>query len=160
MKILRLFPLIVLVFLSLFLIAARPMATAPIADSSTVMIVAAEPVTIPELSTAGIVIVVSTLFSLAFLYIPGVRVKFAGISKEAQQGVFLLTALVVGLLWFILPVLGICQPQYGLVCAPVAAGAAIYAFLGVIIGGGAVQGFYRLLPQPGDVQAAREARDA
>ena len=158
MKLLRLFPLIVLVFLSLFLIAARPMA--PIAGPSIVMIVAAaEPVTIPELSTAGIVAVVSILFSLAFLYIPGIRVKFAAIAKEAQQGVFLLTALVVGVAWFVLPSLGICQPQYGLVCAPVPAGAAIYAFLGVILGGGAVQGFYRLLPQPGDVVAAREARD-
>jgi hypothetical protein len=157
-KILRLFPLIVLVLLSLFLIAAAPMV--PIAGPSTVMIMAADPVTIPELSTAGIVAVVSILFSLAFLYIPGIRVKFAGIAKEAQQGVFLLTALVVGVAWFILPSLGVCQPQYGLVCEPVTAGAAIYAFLGVILGGGAVQGFYRLLPQPGDVVAAREARDA
>jgi hypothetical protein len=117
-----------------------------------------DPIVIPALTTGGIVAVVSIIVSLAVMYVPGLRTKFAALTSEAKQAIFLLLALVVGLAWFLLPLTGICTPAFGFVCSPINGASFVMALLGVLVGTGSVQGVYALLPQPGDVQAVKDAR--
>lgn len=118
-----------------------------------------ETITLPMLSTAVLVATANTLLTAFFQYVPGVRVWFAAKSSEAKQGVFLLSALGLAVLYF---VLSLVSPETllvaGLAIPPVTIAGALSALIGVVLGGGAADGFYNILPKMKDVEATKAER--
>lgn len=108
-------------------------------------------------------VIVSTtnlVLTLAFQYVPGLRLWWAKKSSEVKRSVFLIGGVVLTLGWFVitLPALGLCTPEIGFTCTPTMASSLISALLALLIGVGGMDGFFNVLPEAGDVTAAKSSR--
>jgi hypothetical protein len=103
---------------------------------------------------------INLVFTLAFQYIPGLRVKFAGLPSETKRALFLGLGIVVAGGWFVatLPTLGICGPALGFVCQPAPVSALISAVAALIIGTGSMDSFAQVIPEKDDVAEAKADR--
>ena len=112
---------------------------------------------IPAVTGTGVIALVSLLFSLGFMYVPGLNTWFAPKSSEFKQGLFLLVGMVTGLVWFLLGALSL-PPSWDVVVAPMSVGSLLLALVQVVLGIGGVQGLYQVLPVPAEVARLKADR--
>jgi len=116
-----------------------------------------ETLMIPAVTGTGIVALVSILFSLALMYVPGLNTWFAPKSEEFKKATFLLVGLITGVVWFLLGLLAI-PPEWGVAVAPMNVAGLLLALVEIVLGAGGVQGFYKVLPIPTTVARLKAAR--
>lgn len=112
----------------------------------------------PELlSVAGITTVVALLFTVVFQYVPGLRTRWGAVGSELKKAIVLGMYVVVGAIVAFagcVPAIKAFIPAF--LCVPVPT--FLTYFFGVVIAVGAGQGVFGLLPEVGDVTAAKDAR--
>jgi hypothetical protein len=112
---------------------------------------------IPAVTGTGVIALVSLLFSLGLQFIPGLNTWFAPKSEEFKKGFFLLLGLALGFIWFLLGAVAL-PPAWDIVVAPMSVGTLLLALVEVVLGAGAVQGFYKVLPTPKAVAELKASR--
>ena len=109
-------------------------------------------------SVAGVTTVVALIFTLAFQYIPKLRVLWGGLASEAKKaivlGIYVVTGAVVAFGGCIDAIKGM-FPALQCVAAPEFAN----FFFGVLVAIGAGQGVFGILPELNDVAEAKFDRD-
>lgn len=108
-------------------------------------------------SVAGITTVIVLLFTLLFQYAPVVRVKWAGLKREAKKaivlGLYLITGAIVAFAGCI-PALATTFPF--LLCSTI--NAFVSYAVGVVIAIGLGQGVFSLMPELDEVKIAKDDR--
>ena len=115
-------------------------------------------IVIPAINASALVAFVGILFTLAFQYVPGLRLWFATKTGESKKGFFLITSLTTGVVWFVLGSLQL-PAVWGVYFEPMSVASLLSALVGVVLGTGGSQGLFELLPQLPDVIAAKATRN-